>query len=207
MKGWAALTAARAAADAGAASRETGGRITVLIPGADIHAAGEQWSEILASSSGLKPTIGVGPPASGVSELRAAHQEAAAALNLLLALGRTATIAYANELSLFAMVFARGEPDMVARFVNSILAAVLERDQTRDRSVLIPTLEAYFENGGQLSATARALDIHINTVYQRIARLDELLGSDWRTPDRLIELQFALRARSLLKSIGDGGRA
>jgi len=206
LERWASLTAARAAVDAGAASREAGGRITVLVPGADVHAAGERWSEILGSGSGLTPSIGVGRPASGVPELRAAHQEAAATLNLLRALGRTGTTAYASDLGLFAMVFARGEPGMVSRFVNSVLGGVLERDRARGRPVLIPTLEAYFENGGQLSATARGLDVHINTVYQRIARLDELLGADWRAPDRLMEIQFALRARSLFESMQEDAR-
>jgi hypothetical protein len=37
----------------------------------------------------------------------------------------------------------------------------------------------------------------VNTVAQRLERVAALLGEDWQTPDRALELQLALRLRRL----------
>jgi DNA-binding PucR family transcriptional regulator len=37
----------------------------------------------------------------------------------------------------------------------------------------------------------------VNTVTQRLERVAALLGEDWQTPDRALELQLALRLRKL----------
>jgi DNA-binding PucR family transcriptional regulator len=39
--------------------------------------------------------------------------------------------------------------------------------------------------------------VHVNTVAQRLERIGSLLGADWQTPDRALELQLALRLRKL----------
>jgi pimeloyl-ACP methyl ester carboxylesterase len=41
--------------------------------------------------------------------------------------------------------------------------------------------------------TARTLGVHVNTLYQRIALLDRLLGPDWRQPPRSLDLHVLLR--------------
>lgn len=37
------------------------------------------------------------------------------------------------------------------------------------------------------------LHVHVNTVVQRLERIGRLLGPDWQSPDRALELQLALR--------------
>ena len=43
------------------------------------------------------------------------------------------------------------------------------------------------------SATAPALGVHVNTLYQRLAVIDRVLGPAWR--ERALELQVLLRVR------------
>ena len=47
--------------------------------------------------------------------------------------------------------------------------------------------------GGGLRETADRLHIHANTVTQRLDRVTQLLGPDWRDPVRLLDVQLALQ--------------
>lgn len=49
-----------------------------------------------------------------------------------------------------------------------------------------------------LMAAHAELHIHANTLYARLERISELLGPTWRDPDRLLEIQLALRVRGLI---------
>lgn len=55
----------------------------------------------------------------------------------------------------------------------------------------------YFACGGNLARAKDQLHVHVNTVTQRLERIGKLLGADWSTPDRAIELQLALRLHKL----------
>jgi DNA-binding PucR family transcriptional regulator len=46
------------------------------------------------------------------------------------------------------------------------------------------------------------LHVHVNTVAQRLERVASLLGEDWLEPDRALEIQLALRLRSLRNGSG-----
>ncbi len=43
---------------------------------------------------------------------------------------------------------------------------------------LLGTLKTYFEQGGSLEATSKALYVHANTVRYRLKRIHDLLGED-----------------------------
>jgi hypothetical protein len=43
--------------------------------------------------------------------------------------------------------------------------------------------------------------VHVNTVYQRLAALDRLLGREWR--ERALELQVLLRLRRAAEDLND----
>ena len=63
----------------------------------------------------------------------------------------------------------------------------------RRRRVLLATLERWLAHQGQLTAVARALDAHPQTIRHRLRALDALLG-DAMAPHRRIELHLAVRA-------------
>ena len=58
---------------------------------------------------------------------------------------------------------------------------------------LVRTIEAYFANGSSPARAAATLQVHVNTVTQRLDRVARLLGSDWSEPNRALEVQLALR--------------
>ena len=59
------------------------------------------------------------------------------------------------------------------------------------------TLTAYFHHGGNLTRTAGALHIHLNTLLKRLDRVETVLGRDWRAPDTALQLHVALRLHAL----------
>ncbi|MEU5535284.1 helix-turn-helix domain-containing protein [Streptomyces sp. NPDC020362] len=64
-----------------------------------------------------------------------------------------------------------------------------------DRAALADTLRTWLSLHGSWDRTAVALEVHRNTVRQRIARCAALLDADLDDPDVRMELWFALRQR------------
>ena len=62
------------------------------------------------------------------------------------------------------------------------------------------TALAYVQQQGNAAAMARALDLHAQTARYRLGRLRELLGDMLDDPDARLELELALRARTLSPS-------
>jgi DNA-binding PucR family transcriptional regulator len=58
---------------------------------------------------------------------------------------------------------------------------------------MLPTMKAYLDHGCRAAPAARALGVHVNTIYQRVAVLDDLLGDSWREPPRSLDLHNLLR--------------
>ncbi|MCX5202077.1 helix-turn-helix domain-containing protein [Streptomyces sp. NBC_00237] len=144
-------------------------------------------------------TVGAAGPATGAEEFPHAHSEARRCLNALHALGRTGDGADLTELGFLGVLL--GDRSDVAAYTGRVLGPVQNYDEERGTE-LIRTLEAYFAHGGSLSRAKDALHVHVNTVTQRLERVGRLLGPDWNSPARALELQLALRLNRLA-----GGRA
>ncbi|MEV8596758.1 PucR family transcriptional regulator [Streptomyces sp. NPDC052012] len=87
----------------------------------------------------------------------------------------------------------RDHPDLAA-FVERALGPLLEHDR-RSRPPLLPTLETYLAHAGRKAETARELHLNRQTLYNRLARIGELLGTDLDDPQTVLALSLALRAR------------
>ena len=62
----------------------------------------------------------------------------------------------------------------------------------RRQSALLPTLERYLEAGRGYAATARELNIHVNTLRQRLHRVEEISGLSLNDED-LLSLQLVIK--------------
>lgn len=193
---WALVRAGRAVAEVGGAASVIDGRTVLVVPGSDARAAAARWQTARDVGDGEPPAIGVGGPARGASGVRAAYRDAVRTLNVLAALGHTGRAAAASELGLFGVLLGGGRDDDLQELITSTLGSVLAHDAARN-SALVPTLEAFFEEAGHIGKTARRLGIHVNTLYQRLERLDALLGDEWRAPDARLQLHLAVRLRRL----------
>lgn len=202
LEGVEAEVAARAAVRA---ARASGGLVgvhdgqVVLVARADGGpvAVGEALARSVATTGGTA-TVGIaaGPPDALGSGLSAAYAEAARCAEVLVVLGRTGEVSDPAGLGVARLVLGGGGPEALTDFIEDVLGPVLAWDETRG-SALCRTVEAWFAAGGSPSGAATRLHVHPNTVAQRLARVDELLGRGWREPARALDVQLALRVVAL----------
>ncbi len=87
----------------------------------------------------------------------------------------------------------REHPDLAA-FVDRAIGPLRAHDAA-SRPPLLPTLETYLAHAGRKAETARELHLNRQTLYNRLARISELLGTDLDDPETVLSLSLALRAR------------
>ncbi|MFD5431990.1 helix-turn-helix domain-containing protein [Kitasatospora sp. NPDC127067] len=160
----------------------------------DPEETARQAAERLARLAGFPVTVGAGRPAAGPSALAASYGEGVRCLRALRVLGRAGEGASARALGFLGVLLGDGHD--VDGFVGATLGPLLAYDARRGTE-LVRTLRAYFDCGGSLTRAKDELHVHVNTVVQRLDRVEALLGRDWNQPERSLELQLALRLQLL----------
>ena len=201
--GWVRATQTAAAAGHGLVGT-VGGSLVIVVPGSDAGSTARLWAQHLRSHAGSPATIGAALRRRGGAPLRTAYREAAAALNLLLALGHRGRCATADQLGLFGHMFVHQSPTDLRAFIEEMLGGLIG-DGDSESMTLLATLDTYFAEAGHLANTARALGIHINTLYARISRLTTVLGADWQEADRRLELHLAVRLHTIDRVLAGNG--
>jgi hypothetical protein len=168
------------------------GHLVVLAPGEDLTELG---TAVAARLPGAEATVGVAA-AAGAASVPAAHLEARRCTDTLRTLGRSGEVSDPAGLGLARLLLGTSGPEELGDFVDVVLGPVLAWDRQRD-AALVPTMEAWFAAGGSLRGTGETLHVHPNTVSQRLERVSRLLGDDWRAPERVLDVQLALRVHRL----------
>jgi GAF domain-containing protein len=166
------------------------GRLVLVIPDTDVGGFARSVAEELGSTLSHPVTVGGSGPVPGVDRLASVHAEAVRCLTALRTLGRSGQGAGLAELGFVGLVL--GDQPDVPGFVSTAIGPLLEYDGRRGTD-LLGTLQAYFGAGGNLARTREVLHVHVNTVAQRLERIGRLIGDDWQSPERQLELQVALR--------------
>ena len=90
---------------------------------------------------------------------------------------------------------------LLARMTNAQRKALVDesignllRYDKENSKALVPTMQALFSHHFSASTVAEELDIHVNTVRNRMKRIDEILGEGWNEGVRLLDVQLALAA-------------
>ncbi|QEU90383.1 helix-turn-helix domain-containing protein [Streptomyces kanamyceticus] len=159
-------------------------------PGAAVHPLAAE----LGQAVGAPVTVGAAGPVTGPGGLPAAHAEALRCLSALRALGHTGRGAALTDLGFVGLLI--GEQADLGGYVRATLGPLIDYDAERGTD-LVRTLEAYFGKDRSLTKAKTALHVHVNTVVQRLERVARLLGDDWNTPARTLEIQLALRLHRL----------
>ncbi|MFD7452275.1 helix-turn-helix domain-containing protein [Kitasatospora sp. NPDC059827] len=185
-------------------SAEHGEAVALLVPVApgcaeDPEQTARRAAERLARLAGFAVTVGAGRPAAGPAALAASYDEGLRCVRALRVLGRAGEGASAGALGFLGVLLGDGHD--VDGFVGGALGPLLAYDARRGTE-LVRTLRAYFDCGGSLTRAKDELHVHVNTVVQRLDRVEALLGGGWNQPERSLELQLALRLQLLA---GGGG--
>ncbi len=141
---------------------------------------------------------GLGRPVQGVSDWLVSHREAQQALLIARRLESKKPLEF-GDLSVHRLLFQLDNNPELHDFCDEMLGALLRYDHVHN-STLVETLNAYFENHGNLSETAKALYIHRNTLQYRMERVGQIAGFDLSNPEQRLAMQLALKAYKLLPS-------
>lgn len=143
-------------------------------------------------------TVGASAPVENLvahpDAVAAAYEEGRRCLDALRLLGRCGDGAAAEDFGFVGLLLA-GDRD-IAGFVDRTIGKVVSYDDRRGTD-LLRTIEAYFACGMSPARTKDELHVHVNTVAQRLERVGRLLGDDWQSPARALEVQLALRLHRL----------
>ncbi|MEV6167003.1 GAF domain-containing protein [Streptomyces sp. NPDC051954] len=143
-------------------------------------------------------TVGASAPVADLAArpdaVAAAYEEGRRCLDALRLLGRHGDGSAAEDFGFLGLLLAGGRD--IAGFVDHTIGQVVAYDERRGTD-LLRTLDAYFACGMSPARTKDDLHVHVNTVAQRLERVGRLLGDDWQSPARALEIQLALRLHRL----------
>lgn len=133
------------------------------------------------------------------TRLRTLEDEMWSCIRILDSLGVEEGIHPIEDFAPYTAMFGTA-PDQVAGFMDRMLADLREWDRLHSAD-LLATVREYFDSGTSIRGTAARMSVHVNTVKQRLERVDRLLGHGWRAPEHAFRLQVALRLDRLRSSI------
>jgi sugar diacid utilization regulator len=118
------------------------------------------------------------------------------ALDAAAKLGRSNELMEARDLGIYQLIISAASPDELREFALHTLRPLL--DLGTQGSELVATLRTYVDTGFNQRETARRSFLHVNTVANRLKRVEQVLGIDLREPQSLLDLAFALQIGLLM---------
>ncbi|MEU8617894.1 GAF domain-containing protein [Streptomyces sp. NPDC048623] len=188
----------------GLASARDGGTVLLLPlgPGETAAELARQTARHLGGALREPVTVGasapVAAPLAHPDRVAPAYEEARRCLDALHLLHRQGEGAASEDLGFLGLLLA--DTRDIEGFVERTIGQVVTYDRRRGTD-LVRTLDAYFASGMSPARTKDDLHVHVNTVAQRLERIGRLLGPDWQSPARALEIQLALRLHALSSAV------
>ncbi|WP_338570286.1 PucR family transcriptional regulator [Pseudomonas canadensis] len=158
------------------------GQWTMLLPAPDAVAALANRQQL---ANWLKPLnlrltplklfIGLSAAAHPPAHLAQAQDEARQALAAARRFSERAGLCVYDELGVLKLLSGVRDRALLDQFLNERLGPLLRHDLHHGPS-LMPTLEAWFHENGNLVAAAQRLAVHRNTLTHRVQRIEALCG-------------------------------
>lgn len=123
--------------------------------------------------------------------LRESRDATLAALRLNDLLGADGVL-WAEGLEALTNLFDPAQTERLQSLCRTALAPLGGRDRLMD------ALHAYYEAGGNKATAARKLSIHVNTLRQRLERIEQLIGGSVDDSVRAVPLRLALLVRQVM---------
>ncbi|MFJ6481706.1 PucR family transcriptional regulator [Streptomyces sp. NPDC091682] len=185
-----ALAAAARLLPRAAGATATGGRTAGGKDGSGKGGAGKGGGVgATATAVARAVTAGVADPVRGLVDLPAAWEQAVAAARAAAAQPRFGPVAQWSEIGPYRLL-----ATLVADPVDDPAARTLLTPANRE---LARTAEVFLDCAGQAGRAAAALGIHRQTLYYRLARVEQLTGLDLDEGEDRLLLHMALKASRL----------
>ena len=136
----------------------------------------------------IRLRVGIGGLRSDLAEVPEAHAEARLAGESLDAPWGVASLADLSTLDYLV----RRPDETVRRLIRPEVRAFLAEDLAGE-GTYVASLQAFIDHDLNAREAARALHVHVNTMYYRLDRIASRTGCDLRRVDQMIELLLAVR--------------
>ncbi|WP_329388168.1 helix-turn-helix domain-containing protein [Streptomyces sp. NBC_01716] len=196
----AALRAAHTAAGQSGLAGEVDGVVTLVVPDSDPQRAATAVHDRICAGTGIGKLLAVAAaPAETLDGLSARFSAARDCSRVLAALGLEAAAVAADAYLPYTTLFAH-DPTSVGQFIGHTIGPVLRWDAERGTD-LLATLHRFVDCNASPSRAARMMGVHTNTVLQRLDRVAQLLGGEWREPDPYFRISVAVRLQALSETV------
>lgn len=153
----------------------------------------------LSAADGASPIqIVAGSPVPTLSEVSKSLKNAQTGVHMARTTALKDPVVFMDDFAAYQLLSENVDRDVLARFCQSSIGPLLTHDK-KGEAPLAETLNQYFLHGGSISEAAKAMYIHRNTYIYRLEKIKTLLGTDLRNPRKLLELQLAFLAWSILQ--------
>jgi len=177
--------------------------VIILLPLTETRDSGavQQLAEgivetVKSSDLGLTASVVVGRTCIKPDDFRPALIEAQRMLDLMIRLGRREQVVVFERHGVHRLLFQVEDRAGLEAFTTELLGPLASYDRARGTPYL-RTLEVFLGRHRNQMRAARELNIHLNTVRYRLARIGEILGVDLNDEDARLDLLLALRIRAI----------
>jgi sugar diacid utilization regulator len=155
---------------------------------------GNQLAESLQETMATNPlVIGIGAPVQGAGALRRSLVEAQQAARLSARAPESSRVTTYEQLASYKLLLALQEEELRETFYVALLGPISDYDARR-HTELLHTLDVFLATGGHWQTSARRLNIHVNTLRYRLARIEALTGRNLDSMESRVDFFLALRA-------------
>ncbi len=130
-------------------------------------------------------------PVSDPTLLPAQFRRSLQLIGLLTKLGRSPAVVLEPSFSIYTSFFEDLSPERIEQMIASAIGRLVDHDRVRQTQLCI-TLLTFLECGQSAKTTAEQLDVHVNTVHNRLDSIEAIIG-DWRTEGRTLDIHLALQ--------------
>lgn len=148
----------------------------------------------VSSRSRVQLFIGVGRPYQGLHGLQMSLAEAREASTIAQAGGGDVVVQHIDELGVKRILLGWYASETFAEFARTLLGPLMKIDSNNE---LLPTLEAFLDCESSPTEAAAQLNVHRNTVLNRMERARAVLSVDLNDPEERLAVQLACRIRRL----------
>jgi purine catabolism regulator len=160
----------------------------------DLGALGAELAETLRLKLEQATLIvGIGGPVNAARALRRSLVQAQQAARLGARTPGRVSVSTYEQLASYKLLLALQEEELRDTFYVALLGPLVEYDDRR-KTELVQTLDVFLRLSGQWQEAASQLNVHVNTLRYRLARIEELTGRSIDSMESRVDFFLALRA-------------
>lgn len=141
--------------------------------------------------------IGIGRQYKTIDSLHKSFSEAQEAIRLMQRFNGQSLVSHFEDYSVYHFLDSNIKTPELESFFYSTLGPIYDHDRAHGTSFMI-TLENYFAYNRNVSEAAKAMYIHRNTFNYRIDKIKEILKTELKNSEELLQIQLALKIYRLL---------